>query len=400
MMRILFVTPYIPSLVRVRPYNFLKALVERGHEVTLLALQPPGDVGEALPQLRAWCRAVIVVPQPRRQTIWNGLKALPGQMPLQAAYSCSPHFDRVARDLVARQTFDGVHVEHLRGAVLADSLDDLPIVFDSVDSIALLFQKVLKDAPGLKSRLIARLDLARTRRFEGQLTRRFEEVILTSAADRAALIELGSDSDHVTVVPNGVDLDYFQPQTVDRARQTLVFTGKMSYHANIAAAEDLVNDIMPLVWAQQPDVQLQIVGKDPAPVIQMLGEQPNITVTGFVPDMRPYLAAATLAVSTVRYGVGIQNKVLEAMAMATPVICSPQACSALQTRTGHDLLVGDDPQAIARHILDLLASPEKQATVGAAGRRYVERYQTWDRAAALLEELYTRAARRCVVEGG
>ena len=390
-MKILFVTPYIPSLVRVRPYNILHALVKRGHEVTLLTLQPPGDEGEALPQLQHWCEDVVVVPHSRQQTLLNGLRALSGSLPVQAAYSYSPDFVQVAQTVVKRQAFDIAHVEHLRGAVLADALGDMPVVFDSVDSISLLFEKVLQDAPSLKSRLMAMLDLSRTRQFEGQLTQRFEEVAVTSAVDRQALIELGSSAEHVTVIPNGVDLDYFQPQPLERDPATLVFTGKMSYHANIAAVQDLVNEIMPIVWAECPDAHLKIVGKDPSPVIQMLGEHSNITVTGFVPDMRPYLAQATVAVSTVRYGVGIQNKVLEAMAMAAPVVCSPQACSALQAQPGQDLLVGEGPEKIARHILQLLASPEKRSAIGTAGHEYVKAHQTWDRSAQLFESLYERA---------
>lgn len=390
-MHILFVTPYIPSLVRVRPYNLLQALVRRGHQVTLLALQPPGDSGEALPQLRQWCSEVHIVSHSKTQTLLNGLAALPGGFPVQAAYSRSAEFNRIAEDLIQHQQFDVAHVEHLRGAVLADALNELPVVFDSVDSISLLFEKVLKDAPSFKSRLIAMLDLDRTRHFEGDLTRRFRQVAVTSAVDRQALISLGADAGRVTVVPNGVDIDYFKPQALPRHPHQLVFSGKMSYHANIAAAEDLVYKIMPLVWKQEPQASLQIVGKDPTPVISELGQRPNITVTGYVPDLRPYLAQAAIAVSTVRYGVGIQNKVLEAMAMGTPVVCSTQASSALQAQHGRDLLVGDTPEALAGHIVDLLRSPEKREQIGQEGRHYVENHQTWDSAAAILETLYTRA---------
>lgn len=388
-MNILFVSPYIPSLIRVRPYNILRALVKRGHAVTLLALQPPTDEGEALPQLREWCKAVYTVPHSRAQTLINGLLALPGRLPLQAAYSRSPAFAQAARDVLARGQFDVVHLEHLRGAVLADSFGNLPIVFDSVDSISLLFGKVLQDAPSLKSRLMATLDLERTRQFEGHLTDRFKQVTVTSEADRQALIELGSDAGRITVVSNGVDLDYFQPMAIQRHPLRLVFTGKMSYHANIAAVEDLVHKIMPLVWREQPTAELYIVGKDPSPAMLALGEMPQVTVTGSVPDLRPYLAEAAVALSTVRYGVGIQNKVLEAMAMATAVVCSPQANSALKTRSGVDILVGDTPQAIARHILDLLADPARRDQIGTAGRQYVEKFQTWDHAASLLENLYS-----------
>jgi glycosyltransferase involved in cell wall biosynthesis len=306
-MRILFVTPYIPSLVRVRPFNLLRTLVTRGHDVTLLALQPPGDEGEALPQLRELCQAVHIVPHSRNQTLLNGLRALPSTLPIQAAYSYSPQFTKTAQQLLQHGSFEVAHIEHLRGALLAESLGDLPVVFDSVDSIALLFEKVSQGAPSFKSRLIAMLDLARTQRFEGSLTQRFAAVGVTSPADRQALVDLGCAPEAVSVIANGVDLDYFAPMNLERDPKRLVFTGKMSYHANVAAVEDLVHQIMPLVWAQQPDVTLQVVGKDPAPVIQMLGEDPRIEVTGFVADMRPYLTQAAAAVSTVRYGVGIQN---------------------------------------------------------------------------------------------
>jgi sugar transferase (PEP-CTERM/EpsH1 system associated) len=389
-MRLLFISPYIPSLIRVRPYNILRALTQRGHTLTLMALQPPGDDGEALPELRQWCEAVQIIPHSRLQTLLNGLMALPSDFPVQAAYSRSPEFNQRLREVLAAGKFDAAHVEHLRGAVLADGLGGLPVVFDSVDSISLLFGKVLQDAPSLKSRLMATLDLGRTQKFEGHLTRRFGEVTVTSEADRQALVELGSDANHITVIPNGVDLGYFQPQTIERNPLRLVFTGKMSYHANIAAVEDLVSKIMPLVWAQQPEAHLYIVGKDPAPTVQAMGENPHITVTGSVPDMRPYLAEAAVALSTVRYGVGIQNKVLEAMAMATPVVCSPQANSALRTQNGRDILVGDTPEAIAGHILDLLQSPQQRHQIGDAGRKYVETYHTWDSAAVTLETLYNR----------
>jgi len=390
-MRILFVSPYIPSLIRVRPYNIVRALVRRGHRVTLLALKPPGDQGEALSELRDLCESVYVVPHGKAQTLVNALLALPTDLPIQAAYSRSTAFAEAARTVLGRGRFDVAHVEHLRGAVLAESLGNLPVVFDSVDSISLLFGKVLQDAPSLKSRLMALLDLGRTEHFEGKLTSRFKQVAVTSEADRAALIELGSDGDRITVVPNGVDLDYFQPQAVARDPLRLVFTGKMSYHANIAAVEDLAHKIMPLVWAKQPTTHLTIVGKDPSPAVLALGQQPNITVTGSVPDLRPYLAEAAVAISTVRYGVGIQNKVLEAMAMATPVVCSAQATSALTTVNGQDILVGDSPETIAAHIVDLLASPELRARIGAAGRAYVERHHTWRGAAGQFEGLYQAA---------
>jgi glycosyltransferase involved in cell wall biosynthesis len=106
--------------------------------------------------------------------------------------------------------------------------------------------------------------------------------------------------------------------------------------------------------------------------------------------LRPYLAQAAVAVSTVRYGVGIQNKVLEAMAMGTPVVCSTQASSSLRVQHGQDVFIGDTPELIAQHILELLESPEKRKAIGEAGRRYVEAHQSWESSVSLLEGVYAK----------
>jgi glycosyltransferase involved in cell wall biosynthesis len=216
-------------------------------------------------------------------------------------------------------------------------------------------------------------------------------VLVTSPHDRAELLKLAQQPDQaerLIVLPNGVDLDYFKPLEIPRDPATLIFSGKMSYHANIAAALDLATQVMPLVWQQRPEAKLLIAGKDPSPKLQALTADPRITITGTVPDIRPYLAQATLSISPMRYGVGIQNKVLEAMAMVTPVVSTPQAVSALQVQTGQDVLVGDTPAAMAQTVITLLNNPTLRQQVGQAGRRYIETHHDWKLAAARLEAVY------------
>jgi glycosyltransferase involved in cell wall biosynthesis len=390
-LRTLFVSPYLPSLIRVRPYNLIRALAERGHQVTLLALEPPGDDTSGLENLRGWCRRVQTVPLTRWRTLWNGLCALPGQTPFQAAYSRSPQMSALIQRTLADTDLDVVHVEHLRGAELSRAVNGMPIVFDSVDSITLLFEQARQSGPTWRSRLMAGLDLSRTRRFESHLLERYARVLVTSPQDGEALLGLSTGQDldgRLVVLPNGVDLDYFRPQDVSREPATLIFTGKMSYHANLAAALDLTNQVMPRVWDHRSDTRLVIAGKDPPRELLARTADPRITVTGTVPDLRPYLARATVAVSPIRYGAGIQNKLLEAMAMATPVVSTPQATAALQVRPGHDLLVADTPQACAEAVLTLLADEGLRRRVGQAGRCYVETYHDWKMAAEKLEAVY------------
>jgi glycosyltransferase involved in cell wall biosynthesis len=395
-MRILFLSPYVPSRIRVRSLNWVRTLGRRGHEVTLVALQPPGDDAGLMEELREVCTAVHVVPLARWRTLWNGLRALPADQPLQMAYSRSPQFARLVRRLQAEQRFDVVHVEHLRGAVLSEAVrKGTPIIYDAVDSISLLFRHVLESPPNLKSRLMAMLDLGRTRRFEARLGERFDRVVVTSQADRDTLVALaknGVDGRRDVVLPCGVDLAYFYYAAAqNREPATLIFTGKMSYHANVAAALDLTQKVMPRVWQEAPKTELWVVGKNPPRAVRALGADLRVTVTGTVPDIRPYLARATMAVCAIRYGVGIQNKLLEAMAMGTPVVCTPQACSALAVQPGRELLIGHTPDALARQALSLLGQVGRRAELGRAGRRFVEAHHSWETMTAKLEQVYESA---------
>lgn len=394
-MRILFISPYIPSLVRVRPYNIIKHLAWRGNEITLLALVPPGEDTTSLVDLKNWCQQIELITLPRWRTLWNGVQALPGHTPFQAAYSRSPEMQALVARTLKSTKFDVIHVEHLRGAELSPKQNGTPIVFDSVDSISLLFEKTLHAGPSWRSRLKARLDLERTRSFESQLAKRYARVLVTSPQDKESLVGLTGQpqaNTRISVLPNGVDLAYFSPLPLPRDPATLVFSGKMSYHANEAAAIDLITGVMPRIWAQLPNTQLKIVGKDPSSILLALAEDRRITVTGTVPDMRPHLAQATISVLPIRYGVGIQNKVLEAMAMETPVITTSQPMASLKAKPGQDLLVADPPADIAAAALSLLRNEQRRRQIGSAGRRYVETHHDWNATAQNLESIYRDAA--------
>jgi len=146
----------------------------------------------------------------------------------------------------------------------------------------------------------------------------------------------------------------------------------------------LAAEIMPRVWEKRPNVQLVIVGKDPAADVYALGADPRITITGTVDDIRPYLWRATIAVVPLIYGAGIQNKILESMACGTPVITTPRTLSSLNVTPGKELLIADDADGFSQTVLQLLGSPEKLAVVGSAGVEYVRMHHSW---AAIAEQL-------------
>jgi polysaccharide biosynthesis protein PslH len=400
-MRILMITPYPPSAIRVRPLHVLRGLVRRGHEVSLLCpVHNPGEA-EDLEALRPFCADVTGVPTGRSAALRACLQALPSSLPLQAAYELSPQLVAAVRATIAAGGFDLVHIEHLRAAqvVLAatEGLSEVPpLIIDAVDCISLLFERALRGSPSLGSRVTALLDLARTRRYEAAYSDRFANVIVTSPEDAWAIQTLRTQfglpaAPPPQVVANGVDTDYFAPCAAPREEATLVFSGKMSYHANHAAAMFLLSAIMPLVWRDRPEVRVIIAGANPGPAIRAYDANPQVEVTGYVPSLQPYLARATLAVAPIRYGVGIQNKVLEAMAAGLPVITSPQATRALSASPGRDLLVAEDAPGFAQQVLAALDSPQRCAALGARGRQYVLRNHSWESRIAALEESYIAA---------
>jgi len=394
-MRVLFVAPYLPSRVRIRPFQWIQALAANGCDVHLVSLVPPEDRWASDTPLRHACTSIDRFPLSRAQTLTNAARALVTGAPLQALYSRHQEASAHIGTLAASGRFDVVHIEHLRGVVMAEHVTTTPIVFDAVDSITLLFEQAATRAPHLSQRLTARLDLERTRRFEASLPRRFARTLTTSERERDAFIRLaGPDvSDRIVTIPNGVDTEYFQPSDAAPHTPTVLFTGKMSYHANVAAALRLVRDIMPRVWQTQPDAVVVIAGKDPPADIQALTADRRVSVTGFVDDLRPYFARARVAVAPLVYGAGIQNKVLEAMACGVPVVTTTDASRAFAARVGSDVLVAETDDDFGRHILRLLEDDAAQEACGRAGRHYVEAHHNWQTLGRRLIDVYEDAVR-------
>lgn len=420
-MEILFIVPYVPNPIRVRPYELLRTLVARGHHITLATLWQDQTEYDDLAVLRAWGIEVIAQRLPVWRTLWNCAQSVPMRTPLQAAYAWQPILAHQLTQLVQQRHFDVIHVEHLRGAryglhlrglfnqAVGSRVQPTPVVWDSVDCISHLFTQAATHSRSLRGRLMTQLELGPTERYEGWLLHEFDRVLVTSKADQTALSRLAQRNNGrmakaaacPTIIPNGVDLARFRQVVGERAPATIVFSGKMSYHANITAALHLVQEIMPYVWQNNPAVKVQIVGKDPPPAIRNLATVPAqadsgahrvVEVTGTVPALQPYLQQATLAVAPLLYGAGIQNKVLEAMACGAPVITSSQAAAGMQAEVGQELLVADGAEDFAAAIVGLLNDPTRRQQLSQAGRAYVERIHAWPQIVAQLETIYTEAA--------
>jgi sugar transferase (PEP-CTERM/EpsH1 system associated) len=384
--------------VRARSYNLIRSLSLR-HEVVVATVWTSEKDRAALDALRSVCHDVQAVRLPVWRSLVNCVRAVPGPEPLQASYSWSPEL--AAKIAALQGKADVLHVEHLRGARYAlhaqAAASTPPIVWDSVDCISYLFGQSVRARSDRLGRLVNRFELSRTRGYEGRLASQFDRVLITSAVDRDALLASvpaperarGKGGVQVSIVPNGVDTGYFSPTDQARRPRTLVFSGKMSYHANVAAVDHLVKAVMPRVWARVPEAELVIVGQNPPRRVRALAaDSPRVTVTGSVPDVRPYLRSAAAAVIPLVYGAGSQFKVLEAMGCGTPVVATPRAVGALDARPGRDVVVADEPESFADAVVGLLGDPERQREIGRAGRAYVEAHHQWSRIATRLEGIY------------
>jgi len=195
-------------------------------------------------------------------------------------------------------------------------------------------------------------------------------------------------ADKIGYFNNGVDTDYFSPERAYErpyadGERALVFTGAMDYWPNIDAVQWFASEIFPALYRATPALRFYIVGARPTPAVLALGQLPGVTVTGTVPDVRPYIAHAEVTVAPLRIARGIQNKVLEAMAMARPMVVSPQALEGIDAAPGSELLLADGSAQFIATLSELVAHPN--AALGSAARRKVERQYSWPSNLARIE---------------
>jgi len=399
-MRILFITPYVPSSVRIRPLGFIRELSKR-HEITLVTLVHPSAEARFLHEVAPYCQVIYPVPLMKPEAWVRCLLSLPTGVPLSVAYTQSGSMQRLVRDLVRQGGFDLIHVEFARAAPLAAEIDRalreasapcqrIARVYDAVDSMTLTSARAFRASHSLLRRAVAALEWVKFRRFEAWAIRQYDRVLISSPADRAALSDLAPEVS-VAILPNGVDTEFFSPLNGDGLRAeppTIAFLGRLSYHTNVTSVLHFYHHILPLIRARRPDVRLLLIGRDPVPAIQALAADPNVEVTGYVPDVRRHLARATVSVCPMRAGAGVSNKVLESMAMGLPVVSTSLATAALAVEHDRELLIADDPVDFADMVLALLSSARLRARLGKQARAYVEAHHRWPAIADQLEQHY------------
>ncbi len=380
---------------RIRTYHMLRHL-QRAHRITYVTLDDGTASADARDRASEYCHDLVTVSfrtQAKRSAGFfrELLGNLVSPLPYAIAKYRVPAFTQAIRN--AARGADVVVCDFLVPSVNVP--DDLaaPVVLFQHNVEAQIWERHAEHARGALARVYMREQWRRMRNFEGRECARFDHVIAVSQED-AKLLQRRYSLRDVSAVPTGVDTEYFAPSgTQARASNELVFTGSMDWLPNEDAMTWFVRDILPLIRERVPDVRLSIVGRTPSPVVRDLGELfSNVSVTGSVPDVRPYLERGAVFVIPLRIGGGTRLKVFEAMAMEIPVVSTRVGVEGLPLHEATEYLAADDAPAFADAVVRLLQDPARARAMAATAAARVRRDFGWAEVARRFGEICARTA--------
>lgn len=389
-MRILFLAhrfPYPPAFgSQVRAFNMIRHLAQ-AHEVTVMApVRSPAEAEQAQ-GIAAHCAAFRAFPVRPWVQLAKVALALPTPLSASEAYFHSAAMKAAIDRLLAARAVDLI-VAHCSsvGRLVEDAALPKLIDFCDVDSRKWLDYAAFKPFP---LSLGYRWEGVRLTAVERRLARKFDAVTVATTGELDTLRALGMHA-RADWFPNGVDTDYFAPGDEPYAPDTITFVGRMDYFPNEQCMVDFCADVWPKLRARRPAARLQIVGAAPTRRVQALGHLAGVTVTGAVPDVRPYVRRSALTIAPLAIARGTQNKVLESMAMGVPVVASPLAAAGVEAEPGVHLRVAPSADQWVAEIERLLSDPVQRAQLAAAGRARVLSHHAWPSAMKRLDAIIAR----------
>jgi polysaccharide biosynthesis protein PslH len=368
--------PYPPDRGdKIRGFHLLRHLSAQARVHLLAFADAAGDLGhdEALSRHSA-----------SRTVLWRSgsqARAAARALLTRRPVSLAAFDDRRMREAVSaalsRHPIDTIYVFSSQMAQYLPADSRARVVLDFVDMDSAKFAAYADAARG-PVRWILRREARLLQHFEGATARRADASLFVSE-DEAALFRARTGAERVRVIENGIDTDHYDPAArfapVERRGPLIVFTGQMDYRPNAEGAAWFAEAILPRIRQAHPEVRFAIVGRNPGDAVRSLAALPGVIVTGEVPDVRGWLAAASVVVAPLRLARGIQNKVLEGMAMARPVVASTAAAQGIDH--GGTIAVGESGDALADAVTMLLADPARATELGAAARRQVQARYAW-----------------------
>lgn len=403
-MRVLFAAPYIPSRIRVRTFHFIQGLKRSGHSVHFIGLDEPG-AGIAVEELSQFCASVEIFKIPRGRSYLNCALSFGEKMALQTAFTFSAKFQKRIQEVSSTRSFDIIHIEHIRAGYGVPEARNIPALYDSVDCITSLYGQFATKAHSPLRRILSWIEYRKLKTYEPFILSKYDGVIVTTEREKNDLRSLAQKDKtampETRVIPTGVDVDYFHPQDINHEESgTIVFSGKMGYYANAWAARHFAQEIFPRIKAKKAGARFCIVGANPSKETLGLSRDGAAVVTGQVPDIRTYLRRAEVVVCPLRIAVGIQNKLLEAMAMGKAIVTYPEGTFGFLPPEEDIFWMAEGTEDFAEKVLTLMDDRSLRLSLGRKARDYVQKYYSWENQLNKLIDFYGVLVRRNIKAPG
>jgi polysaccharide biosynthesis protein PslH len=395
-MKILFLSitiPYPPTDGgRIRVLNLLKHLAKK-NEITLLALETEPTDNEGIDYLRRQGIEAHLVPQGQQLpplTLQTGIRALIKRQPITVARYDIPAFRDTLHSLLAENAFDLIHYEmfHTAQYLVKGEIPGL-LALQNIDSY--IWRRLCEQTANPLRKLLFWTQQRAFARYERVMSPKFNVVACASEIDRDVL-RAACPNLRAEVIPNGVDIESYQPNPALEEPATLIFTGSMDWYPNEDAVTYFADEILPGIRAKRPEVEFYIVGKNPTDRVQGLESRPGVVVTGRVEDIQPYISRATVYVVPLRIGSGTRLKILEALAMGKAVVSTTVGAEGLNLSDGEEIFLADEPTKFGDVVLRLIGDEPMRRQLGENGRQRVEVEYDWRRIGEKLHLLYEATA--------
>lgn len=386
-MKILCITSRVPWPLekgdKLRAYHQLKRLAVN-HDVVLFALADEPLHPDAIGELKKFCKGVHVHHHSRLRCGINLLNGLFSGLPFQVAYFTSNSGLKAVKSFLEKTRPDAVYCQLIRTAEYRKALPmDVRSVIDYMDVFSKGVERRIPKVP-FYSRWLFKMEWKRLLSYERDVYPFFNGHTVISEQDRDLLPV--DEHASVVVVPNGVDTSYFKADKSVSKEFDLLFNGNMNYPPNVESVVFVVNEVMPLIWEKRPDARLLISGANPSPEVQALAGE-KVVVTGWVDDVRDSFNRSRILIAPMKSSIGLQNKLLEAMAMGLPCITTELSNNALGAKPEEEIIVASSAASFAAASLDLLADEKKSRFIAENALKLVAARFDWESFSTRLEKV-------------
>lgn len=387
-MKILFLTSRFPYPLekgdKLRAFYQLADLGKK-HHVILASVSDVPVLPEHLEVLKPFCRRILVHNISKAKQMQNLGRALLNGHPFQVEYFYSKAFQKKIHHLIAVEKPDAIFCQLVRMAEYVRDVKNISKTLDYQDAFSIGYVRQAK-RENLFRKIPVMMEGYRMKKYEGKVFNDFNNKVIISEQDRQHISH--PDRNKIEVVPNGVDFNYYSPQLRDK-KYDLIFSGNMQYPPNIESAVYIAEKIMPLLLQKKSNARLVIAGANPVPEIMKL-QNDFIKVTGWVDDIREPFAESRIHLAPMLISIGLQNKILQAMAMKIPCIVSSQANNAIHAPTNDCLMIADTPEDYVNKILQLLSDHALYNNIAERAFQFVRKNFDWTAMNTKLEQVISR----------